>query len=482
MMDSPPSSQRRIHRSSLATRLPPEWPEDPAPAIGALLGAKPETLVVLDDDPTGTQTVHAVSLLTEWTEEALRAELASAPSTFYILTNSRSLPLAEAQALNAEIGHNLIRAAAQTGRRFAVVSRSDSTLRGHFPGEVEALAGALGGDFDGWLLIPFFEEGGRFTFDDTHYAADGDWLVPVGETEFARDAAFGYCASELRQWVEEKTGGRIPASAVASIPIEDIRQGGPNRVTERLSGLSGGRVCIVNAASPRDLSVFTQGLLTAEARGQRFLYRTAASFVPVRAGLRPRPLLEPSELPLEENGGGLIVVGSHVPNTSRQLTLLLERSGTLPIEVDVDRLLSDRERSGEIERAAREAELGLRSGGEVVVFTSRRLGTAGEASTGGSLSIGQRVSEGLVETVRRIPTRPRYLLAKGGITASDIATKGLAVKRARVLGQLLPGVPVWQLGSESRFPGLVYIVFPGNVGAPGALADLVAALSPRPRG
>jgi len=47
-----------------------------------------------------------------------------------------------------------------------------------------------------------------------------------------------------------------------------------------------------------------------------------------------------------------------------------------------------------------------------------------------------------------------------------------------VLGQILPGVPVWKLGAESRFPNLAYIVFPGNVGDAHSLADVVRQLKP----
>ena len=69
------------------------------------------------------------------------------------------------------------------------------------------------------------------------------------------------------------------------------------------------------------------------------------------------------------------------------------------------------------------------------------------------------------------------MIAKGGITSSDVATRGLGVKRALVRGQLLPGVPVWRLGAEARFPGIDYVVFPGNVGSDTALADAVQQLS-----
>lgn len=464
----------RVNKQDLLASLPGEWPDNLLPAIQNEVEASGRKVVVLDDDPTGTQTVHSVPVLTEWSIEALRSELANELPAFYLLTNSRSLPLAEAKAMNAEIGGNLMLAGRQALRDYVVVSRSDSTLRGHFPGEVIALAEALGQNFDAWLIIPFFLEGGRYTINDIHYVSEGEYLVPAGETEFARDAAFGYRASNLRQWVEEKTGGHVPSEAVISISIDDIRRGGPLRVTERLAGLTGGRVCIVNAASMRDLEVFTQGLLAVEACGQRFLYRTAASFVQVRAGLSPRPLLTRADLDLPASGGGLIVVGSYVPRTTAQVNALLAQPGMASVEISVEALLDDSRRQDEIERTAQRADQSLSRDQDVVVYTSRRLVTGEDAES--SLGIGQRVSEGLVAVVRAMSVKPRYLLAKGGITSSDLATQGLDVKRALVVGQILPGVPVWQLGPESRYPGLAYVVFPGNVGSPQALLEIVTLL------
>ena len=470
-------------RSLAATlaELPLEWPDDPLPAIRAAVRAANELLVVLDDDPTGTQSVHGISVLTTWSVDALRAELESEAPAVYLLTNSRSMPLAQAQALNAEIGHN-IQAAAESrqsagrpgSRRPVVVSRSDSTLRGHFPGEVDALAAALGGGFDATLLIPAFIAGGRYTINDIHYVADGDLLIPAGETDFARDATFGYRASNLREWVAEQTGGRVPAAQVAAISLETIRRAGPDGVAAELAALHSGGVCVINAASERDLAVAALGILQAEARGKRFLYRTAASIVPLRAGIRPRPLLTRADLELPAAGGGLIVIGSYVSKTSGQLAALLAQPGLMGIEIDVAELLFGDHAEREIARVAAAAELQLRENQDVVLFTSRQLVTGADAEH--SLEIGRRVSSGLVSIVRSISVRPRYLLAKGGITSSDTATRGLDVARALVLGQILPGVPVWRLGPESRYPGMVYIVFPGNVGGPGALAEVVAAL------
>ena len=468
-------NHRPVKKTDLLASLTDEWPYDLLPEIQRRVRAGRRKIVVVDDDPLGTQTVYDLPILTEWPVERLREELASEFPAFYVLTNSRSLPPDRAESVNAEIGRNLVEAAAHVGREFVVISRSDSTLRGHFPGEVQALAEALAQDFDAWLIIPFFLEGGRYTIGDVHYVAEGEWLVPAGETEFARDAAFGYRASDLRRWVEEKTGGRVPCESVASISIDDIRRGGPERVAERLAGLKRGSICIVNAAGMRDLEVFTLGLLTAEAHGRRFLCRTAASFVQIRVGLAPHPLLMRDDLALPASGGGsLIIVGSHVPRTTTQVNQLLAEPGIASIEVSAEALLDNRHKD-EILRAANQADEALRLVRDVVVYTSRELVTGESAES--SLSIGRRISDGLVAIVRAIETRPRYLLAKGGITASDIATGALGVKRALVLGQILPGVPVWRLGPESRRPDLAYIVFPGNVGGPEALTEIVRALS-----
>jgi uncharacterized protein YgbK (DUF1537 family) len=315
--------------------------------------------------------------------------------------------------------------------------------------------------------------GGRFTVDDVHYVAEGEWLIPAGETEFARDAVFGYRASNLRDWVQEKTQGRVPISDVGIISLDDIRVGGPVRVSQQLQSLHRGSICVVNAVSDRDLAVVALGVVQAEARGCRFIYRTAASFVTARAGMVPRPLLAASELNLP-TAGGLIIVGSYVPKTSAQVAYLLESTPIAAIEVDVEKLLSDTMQQSEIRRAADTANRTLDRGEDVVVYTTRNLITGDNSES--SLAIGQRVSQSLIAIVRALSTRPRYILAKGGITSSDIATNGLDVRRAMVLGQILPGVPVWQLGSESRYPGLVYIVFPGNVGGERALADVVHKL------
>lgn len=457
-----------ISRSALLATLPPEVALAPCPAAAKI--------VVLDDDPTGTQTVHGIPVLTTWGVDELVAELHAPDGCFYLLTNSRALPPDRACALNHEIGRALAHAAALTGRALAIVSRSDSTLRGHFPHETDALAATLGGGFDGTLLVPAFFAGGRLTIHDTHYVAEGDTLTPAGETEFAHDASFGYRASDLRAWVEEKTAGRIPAAAVLSLSLADLRTSPPAAVARKLATLPRGGVAIVNAAARSDLAALTQALALAAATGRRYLFRTAADFVAAYAAIAPRPLLATAELRTADAGtGGLLVAGSYVGKTSAQLDALFAACPTLTrVEVAVEELLLPARRDTEIARCTRALDRSLALGRSAALVTSRRLVTGVDASA--SLAIGESVSSGLVAIVHELATRPCWLVAKGGITSSDLATRALGIRRALVLGQALPGVPVWRTGPESKWPGLAYIVFPGNVGSPTALADLVGAL------
>lgn len=343
------------------------------------------------------------------------------------------------------------------------------------------------GSFDATFLIPYFEAGGRYTINDVHYVAEGDKLVPTAETPFAKDAAFGYRSSNLREWVEEKTGGRVRAADVHSISIEDLRSASQSQeptqsVSAKLLALPRGTVCVVNAAHPRDMESFALAALTAERAGARFLYRTAAQFVAARLGMGAAASQPPGLSETEAAAGrlgsrpsGLVIVGSYVPKTTEQLAPLLEQSDVERVELDVEALLDPTRRDRVIATALAQTHAALHAGRDVVVFTSRKLITGADAAR--SLDIGRQVSDALVALVQRLEVRPRFLIAKGGITSSDLATRGLGVKRAMVLGQLLPGIPVWRLGAEAKFHGLDYVVFPGNVGGPRALVEALSKLS-----
>uniref|UniRef100_A0A7S4K7V9 Hydroxyacid dehydrogenase n=1 Tax=Odontella aurita TaxID=265563 RepID=A0A7S4K7V9_9STRA len=498
--------ERILDRDETLSSLPPEWPEYLTDAIAERASGGNETIVVLDDDPTGTQTVYDLPVLTEWSSEIIEDEFDRGTPAFYIMTNSRSFAPADAAEANECIARRLLSAAKSRNRKLSIISRSDSCLRGHYPLETDTLARTLREEaddddnsiIDGLILAPFFHEGGRLTLNDVHYVAEGNKLMPAARTPFARDAAFGFSRSNVREYVEEKTHGKIRRDDVVSISLHDLREGGPPRVREKLNELIDGRPCVVNAVSVRDMEVFALGMMRAEEEdGKRFLARTAASFVQARIGLPKRPLLGADVINnnhrrvddddatksdgVEGEGkkrGGLVVVGSYVPKTTAQLERLLRIDGLEAIELDASILVDDDARRGPaLDDASERAERAVSSGRTAVVYTSRTLLTGRTPSE--SLSIGNVISDALVRIVSRLDEEapPRFIIAKGGITSSDVATKGLGIRRAVVLGQAAPGVPVWRIGGEGKFPGTSYVVFPGNVGSNDELAALVERLS-----
>jgi uncharacterized protein YgbK (DUF1537 family) len=453
----------------LLAQLPPEYKGDLLPAIRNEFLMEEKTVVVFDDDPTGTQTCHDVVVLTSWTLPILIRELKKKPSILFILTNSRSLSKENAIALNIEIGSNLSEAIKQTGREIIMISRSDSTLRGHFPHEVEAIANTLQLSQAVWILIPAFIEGGRFTINDVHYIVEQGELVPVSETPFAKDNVFGYRHSNLKDWVEEKSGGKIKASETISCSIEDIRIGGPEFVATKLAACNAYGVVIANAASFKDLEVLAMAVIKAERLGQKFLYRSSATFVSIRAGIAPGKILHSFNKSVLGAHGSLIIVGSYVPKTTSQLEFLLEKKKHETIEVDVLELL-DHDTAKRSNDISRQTDQWLVKGKDVVIYTSRGVKTGSDAES--SLLIQRVVSSFLVDIMKGLTVRPSFVLAKGGITSSDLASKGLLSESALILGQAIAGVPVWQLDSKSKFPEITYIVFPGNVGDPMALYNV----------
>lgn len=433
-------------------------------------------VVVIDDDPTGTQTVRDVAVLTEWSVSSLMRELRQPHRGFYILTNSRALSPEAAERLARELGTSLREASRETGCELDLVSRADSTLRGHFPLETEALAAGFGQPFAGTILIPAFLAGGRYTVDDVHWVLDGTRLIPVGETEFARDPAFSFRHSHLRDYIFEKGGGRFPPEAVAAITLPDLRVGGPAHVARQLAGLTPGGVAFVNAAERNDFHLFTAALARPELQDRRFLFRTAADFAAALLGQLPPPPLPAPRIRGPANGrAGLIVAGSHIGKTSQQLEALFRTCPELrAVECDVTRLLTNDERVAEVTRCAAAINQSFAAGQSACVYTSRRLLAASDATT--SLQLGSVVSQALVGIVRGLVQTPAWFIAKGGITSSDMATGALGIKRAWVLGPALPGVPVWRCGPESRWPDLPFVIFPGNVGSASSLGELVRKL------
>jgi uncharacterized protein YgbK (DUF1537 family) len=441
---------------------------------------------VLDDDPTGSQSVHDVFVVTALDPAEYAAALADRGATCFVLTNTRSLPEGEAAALTQRVGRDLLRLAG-VEQPPELVSRSDSTLRGHVWAEIAALQRAredvLGASYDGVLLAPAYLEAGRVTAGDVHWARIDGRFLPVGRTEFARDATFGYASSNLREFLAERAaaaGVRLDPAEVVSIGLDDVRRGGPERVAEILEGLKDGRFAVVNAVDYADLEVVVLGLLVAEAAGRRFLYRTGPSFVRALAGLEPQDPLTSEQVwsgrpPRRGGSHGLVVVGSHVGLTSRQLAVARGAGGLSDVELDVHRLLGP-DRDAHVAEVSRHVVAAL-EGSDVLLYTSRALLRGNDPDA--SLAIARDTSAALVDVVRAALTaRPAWVVAKGGITSHDVAVRGLGIRRARVLGQLLPGqVSVFEpVQAPPEVMGMPYVVFAGNVGDQDTLAYVIGVL------
>lgn len=443
---------------------PPPGPTGSSRNIRALISERRlPILVVLDDDPTGTQTVNnGIHVLMSWDHQTLVEEFRSYTSGFFILTNSRALPTAEARDLIREICTAVKEAAEEVGQTFEVVLRGDSTLRGHFPDEPEVAEEVTGSLDCQWILAPYFRQGGRYTLNDIHYVAEGANLVPAAQTQFAKDATFGYRNSNLREYVTEKSRGRITGRQVGSISLDTIRTGGVSAVSSYLSGDgSAVKVIIINAIVDEDMEIAVQGILAAQQQGKKYIYRTGAAFVSTRLGIDQISPLGSAALGMDVSRtapGGLIIAGSYVPKTTAQLKSLTEGRGSKlqVITISVEDLLANPQRSEEtVLQAADEASRYIVNGDDVLFMTSRKLVTAREGDQRSSLDIGTTVAKALVDFLRLINPRPRYVIAKGGITSSDAASKGLRMRKADIVGQAAAGVPLWRCTEPtSKWPGI----------------------------
>ncbi|WKR22889.1 four-carbon acid sugar kinase family protein [Actinomyces israelii] len=460
-------------------------PAGPAVDPAGVAAALNRTLVVLDDDPTGTQSVADLPVVTGWSVEDLTWALSTGAPAVYVMTNSRSLDPADAERVNVEVVTNALAAAERAGARVAFVSRSDSTLRGHYPLEPATIADLLeraGTRVDGIILSPAFPDAGRLTVHGTHYAGGpADGFVPVGRTEFAGDKTFGYSASFLPAWVEEKTAGAVGAADVAVIDLATLRTD-EDAVVAALSAARDRAPIAVDCVEENDLLLLARALQRAEDAGATFVYRVGPPFVRARIGQAPRAPLSAAEArpadfaPDSDAAGGLVVVGSHVGLTGRQVDALRAATATPEVVLDVPAVLDPARRDAHVLAVAERAAGALRSGNVVV----RRGGAfvAGRDAEE-SLDFARRVSAAVVEVVQRVvATRcPRFVIAKGGITSSDVAGRGLGINRALVRGPMLPGiVSLWE-PQDGPAAGVPYIVFAGNVGDDDSLARVVATLN-----
>ncbi|MFM8258817.1 MAG: four-carbon acid sugar kinase family protein [Vulcanococcus sp.] len=439
-------------------------------------------VVVLDDDPTGSQTVHSAPLLLRWDADTLAAGLAHPSPLLFLLANTRALAPDQARARVAEICAALgpaLAAAKAAGDldRWLIVSRGDSTLRGHFPLEVEQIAAALG-PFHATLLVPAFLPGGRTTVDGVHLL-HGE---PVHTTAFAADRLFGFSTSHLPAWVEQKSGGRIPAAAVQHITLAELDAAaagaaGLAALCNRLVGFSGNPVVAVDAERPEQLAALGEAVRAVGAAAadgpwggpRRFLFQSAASLLSGLVPLPPQPLDGAGLAGLRRPLPGLVLVGSHVPLADVQLEALLQEPGCAGLELPVAKLARVLEGPepeallASLEAAWLERLRALLAAGTTpVLFTSRgeiHCRTAAERRR-----LGLELAGVMARLAAALEPQLGYLISKGGITSHTLLADGLGLGAVHLQGQLFAGLSLVLTPS-----GLPVVTFPGNLGEAGSL-------------
>jgi uncharacterized protein YgbK (DUF1537 family) len=442
-------------------------------------------IIVLDDDPTGSQTVHSCLLLTRWDVETLKIALTDDSSPlFFVLTNTRGFSREKAANVTREVCVNLKSALSSLiNINPILVSRSDSTLRGHYPVETDIIAEELG-PFDAHFLIPAFFPF-RITRNGTHYCVvvsknsnenddeeeeeeeeeEEKKLIPCHETEFANDSVFSYSTAYLPDYVTEKTRGGITADQVEHFRLNEVQ----GNCTDRLLSLKDNVCCIVDCEQQSDLDQFAkqlnETLVAAPIRPKKFLFRSGASILTSLAMLPPQPIpAEDMGQYVQDRRPGVILVGSHVKKTTSQLNELLKVDNVVGLEVDVERI-RNKEESAKMRLVLVARLKNIHDeGGNPVIYTSRIELTSFETHKE-RLQFGEQVSNFLMEIVKNLPLTLGFLISKGGITSNDVLSNGLELKMSRVLGQILPGCSVIKCPPDHiRYPDMPVVIFPGNVG------------------
>lgn len=416
--------------------------------------------VVLDDDPTGVQTLAGIRVLLSWDAGRIRGALDGRPAV-HLITNTRALAPDRVGPLVEEAA----RAALEAQPCARVVLRGDSTLRGHLLEEVSALAAIVApGVPPVLLLVPALLSAGRVTVRGVHLFERNGRRVPLHETEYAHDGVFAYSSARLLAWAEERTDGLFGAADGAELHLAELRSGGAEAVAASLALLAGMRrpaVLAPDVETPDDLALVAAGFELAAQAGLPVVVRCAPAFAGVLAGTTAR---EPAPLP-DGAGGVLVVCGSYVAQSTRQLAALAAAQPGALIEADARALAG--EGTHEAERVAAAASWLLAESGLAIVATPRER-------PGGTISLaaGERIAHNLARAVSLIRPRPPVVVAKGGITSAVTLRDGAGAREAEVLGPVAPGVSHW----STRWPGgepLSYLVVPGNVGEDGLLADVV---------
>jgi uncharacterized protein YgbK (DUF1537 family) len=384
-------------------------------------------VVILDDDPTGTQCASGVTVALDPDPRVLTG---IPDPCFYVLTNSRAVSAQTAATIVGGIH------AAFAGTGTLLVLRGDSTLRGHIAAEMNAL-----GLTDGvGLIVPAYPAAGRVTLGGVHYLESGQ--VNVADSEFARDPVFGYHARTMAAWAREVG---LPGPVIG-IALDDLT---PSSVRDALLAATDGAVVVPDVRTDDDIAVIARGLLDARARGRPVVVRCAAPLAAALAGT-PSRLLEPAAEPSRRL---LVVCGSHTAASTRQLERLSGQRWPIHTLTTAEALSG-----GTADVLVRQLRDDLNGSGVTILATERV-----RRAEHGTLEHAAQVMAALTRVVGMVADDLDAVVTKGGITSAEVATGGLGGKLARVRGQITTGVPLWDV-TTPHDQNIPQAVVPGNVG------------------
>ncbi|MDC3168940.1 hypothetical protein OA853_00990 [Prochlorococcus sp. AH-716-E17] len=438
-------------------------------------------VIVIDDDPTGSQTVNNCLLLLKWDYSTLIKGFQSKSNLFFILANTRSLSENDAKLRLVEICNALKNVISKESYKeeFIFVSRGDSTLRGHNFLEPKIMNDCLG-PFDATFHIPAFIEGKRITIYGDHFVDN----VPVSQTIFAKDKIFGYKTSNIKKLLFQKSKSQIKFSDIQNLTISELKvleSKEKNIVFNKIRNLKENSHVIVDVENYSQLKKFSLSIKKLS-KQKKFLFRTAASFISSISAVKDNPL-EPFFYSLIRRKNrekkfipGFFVIGSYVEISTIQLKKLLEKSDCIPIELDVFELLiifklknyQDQLVLFKNKLLAQIRSI-LKQENTPVLFTSRK-----EVSLGNNyeqVNFYNYLAHFISEVVSDLKNEIGYLVSKGGITSNVILSNGFKANYVYLQGQIITGVSLvtFKLENDESLP---IVTFPGNIGNKDSLVNV----------
>ncbi len=432
-------------------------------------------IIIFDDDPTGSQTVYGCPLLLNWDEKTLEKAFIKPSPLIFILANTRSLSSVLAIKKTREICSSIKKFFLRQGysiEDYFYISRGDSTLRGHGVLEPKILAEELG-PFHATFHIPAFLEGGRTTENRIHYLNG----TPVHETDFGRDSVFGFSTSDLAEWIEEKSFGKIKAKNILHIDIDQLdmafnNEDGFRSLLSFLLRLENNISVVVDAKLPHHLKTLARAIKLVS-KEKRFLFRTAASFINSLSELPPNPKNSADLASLKSKNNkleykpGLIIVGSHVKLATDQLEFLLKDNSCKGLEIPVSKLAevfaledykNEIQELEEILLSKIDDILGIKK--TPVLYTSRV--EIKFSSYSKRMNFGLELAKFMAILVGKINDKFSYIISKGGITTQLLLQNGLNFNQVDLQGQILPGLSIVISNTDQNM--LPVVTFPGNLG------------------